>query len=70
MWAAEFRKRREDLEIDPKTTTEENIDRVYRIVMDDRRLIMSYIVNLFVYPVKDVRTFCVKKLGIRLFSAR
>ena len=45
-WAAEFKRGRESLKDDPKSgcpvsaTTQENIDRVHHIVMDDRCLIV------------------------------
>ena len=50
-WAAEFKKGRESLEDDPRSrcpviaTTQENIDCVHHMVMDDRRLNVNQIAN-------------------------
>ena len=46
-WAAEFKRGKEDLEDDSRSghpasaTTQENIDRIYHMVMDNRRLTAS-----------------------------
>ena len=50
-WEAEFKKGRESLEDDPRSgrpvsaTTQENIDHVYHMVMDDRRFTVNQIAD-------------------------
>ena len=51
-WAAEFKRDRESLEDDPRSgrptsaTTQENIDHVHHMVMDDRRLTVPGLFDL------------------------
>ena len=51
-WAADFKRGRESLEDDPRSgrpftsTTQVNIDRIYQMVMNDRRLTISHLANV------------------------
>ena len=51
-WAAEFKRGRESLEDDPRSghpstaTTQENIDHIHQMVMNDRRLTISHLANI------------------------
>ena len=52
-WAAEFKRGWESLEDDPRSerpstaTTQENVDRIHQMVMNDRRLTISHLANVF-----------------------
>ena len=51
-WAGEFKRGRESLEDDPRSghpstaTTQENIDCIHKMVMDDRYLTVNHIANV------------------------
>ncbi|CAI9733412.1 Hypothetical predicted protein [Octopus vulgaris] len=75
-WAAEFRKGRENLEDDSRSgrpataTTEENIDRVHHMVMDDRQLTINQIANAIRISRERVENILHKELGMLKVSAR
>ena len=67
-WAAEFKRVRERLEDD--LTTQENIDCVHHMVMDDRRLTVYQIADAFGISRELVENILHKALGILKVSAR
>ena len=75
-WAAEFKRGRESLEDDSKSerpstaTTQENIDRIHQMVMNDRRLTISHLANVISISRKRVENILHNKLGMSKVSAR
>ena len=75
-WAAEFKRGRESLEDDPKSrypstaTTQENIDRIHQMVMNDRRLTISHLANVISISRERVENILHNKLGMSKVSAR
>ena len=75
-WAAEFKRGRQSLEDDPRSgcpataTSEENIDRVHLMVMDDRRLTVSHIANAIGISHERVENILHKELGMSKVSGR
>ena len=75
-WAAEFKRGRESLEDDPRSrhpstaTTQENIDHIHQMVMNDRRLTIRHLANVNSISCKRVENILHNKLGISKVSAR
>ena len=75
-WEAEFKKGRESLEDDPRSdcpvsaTTQENIDRVHHMVMDDRRFTVNQIADAVAISRERVKNILHQKLGMSKVSAR
>ena len=69
-WAAEFKRGRESLEDDPRSgcpstaTTQENIDRIHQMVMNDRRLTISHLANVISISRERVENILHNKLGM------
>ena len=74
-WAAEFKRVRKNLEDDPRSacpsmaTTQENIDRIYQMVMDDKHLTVNHIANVIRIFHKRVKNILHKKHGMSKVSA-
>ena len=75
-WAAEFKRGRESLEDDlrsghPSTaTTQENIDRIHQMVMNDRPLTISHLANVISISRERVENILHNKLGMSKVSAQ
>ena len=75
-WTAEFKKGRESFEDDPRSgrlvsaTTQENIDRVHHMVMDDRRLTVNQMVDAVAISRERVDNVPHQELGMSKVSAR
>ena len=75
-WAAKFRRGREGLEDDPSSgrpasvTTQENIDPVHHMVMDDRRLTVNQIADAVAISRERVENILHQELGISKVSTR
>ena len=75
-WVAEFKGGRQSLEDDPRpgrpttATTQENIDQVHRLVMDDRRLTISQIASGVGISRERVEHILHNELGMSKVSAR
>ena len=76
-WAAEFKSRgRESLEDDPRSgcpvsaTTQENIDHVHHMVMDDRCLTVNQKADAVAISCKRVKNILHQELGMLKVSAR
>ena len=69
-WAAEFKRGREILEDDPRSghpstaTTQENIDHIHQMVMNDRRLTISHLANVISISCKRVENILHNELGM------
>ena len=75
-WAAEFKRGRQNLEGDPRSgrpamaTTQENIDRVHHMVMNDRHLAVHQIANAAGISCEPVENILHNELGMSKVSAR
>ena len=75
-WAAEFKRGRESLEDDPRlgrpstATTQENIDRIHQMVMNDRRLTISHLANVVRISRERVENILHNELGMSKVLAR
>ena len=74
-WATELKRGRESLEDDPRSgclstvTTEENIDRIHQMVMNDRRLTISHLAYVISISRKQVENIFHNELGMSKVSA-
>ena len=75
-WAAEFKRGRESIKDDPKSrcpstvTTQENIDRIHQMVMNDRRLTISHLANVISISRERVENILHNERGMSKVSAR
>ena len=69
-WAAEFKRGRKNLQDDPRsgglstTTTQENIDRIHQIAINDRRLTVNHIANVMSISRERVENILHKELDM------
>ena len=69
-WAAEFKRGRKSLENDPRAgrsssvTTQENIDRIHLMAIDDRCLTTNHIANVMSISLEQVENKLHKELSI------
>ena len=69
-WAAEFKRGRERLEDDPRSgrpsmaTTQEIIDRIHQMVMNDRRLTINYLASVISISRERVENILRNELGM------
>ena len=69
-WAAEFKRGRKSLEDDPRlgrpftATTQENIDRIHQMVMNDRRLTINHLANVIGISRERVENILHNELGM------
>ena len=74
-WAAEFKRGRESLEDDPRSvhpasaTTQEDIDCVHHMVMDDRCLTVNQIADAVAISCKQTEKILHQELGMSKVSA-
>ena len=74
--AVEFKRGRESLEDDSRSgrpstaTTQENIDRIHQMVMNDRRLTISHLANVISISCERVENILHNELGMSKVSAR
>ena len=75
-WAAEFKRSRESLEDDPRSgrsstaTTQQNIDRIHQMVIDDRCLTVNHIAYVMSISLERVENILHKELGMSMVSNR
>ena len=75
-WAAEFKRGRESLEDDPRpgrpvtATTQENVDHVHHMVMDDRRITVNQVASSVGISRERVENILHNELGMSKVSAR
>ena len=69
-WAAKFKRGRESLADDPRSErpstaiTQENIDRIHQMVMNDRRLTISHLANVISISREPVENILHNELGM------
>ena len=75
-WAAEFKRERESLEDDPRLghpstpTTQENIDRIHQMVINNRRLTIIHLANVISISCEPMENILHNELGMSEVSAR